>query len=79
MLCGIFGWNLRSGFKEEVQNVKSWQTDEQTDKMWSEVIFNDNYLDDVYVVHFNFFQSLQKQLGKKMKQYGGIHVHQIKN
>ena len=41
MLYAKFGWNWISGFREEVQNVKSLQTDGRTDrrttdKKWSE-------------------------------------------
>ena len=37
MICAKFGWNGPSGSGEEVQNVKSLQTDGQTkDNRWSE-------------------------------------------
>lgn len=39
MLCAKFGWNWPSGFREEVKNVKSLQTDRRmTDEMFSELL-----------------------------------------
>ena len=36
ILCAKFGWNWPSGCGEEDENVKSLQTDRQTDDRWSE-------------------------------------------